>query len=79
MKVLEKKMKSNWDFILYRTDECYVLNVTFCNSFVDVTRSFKITDEDAKLDFDGMKQLAENIRQNQESYKDREITPVVTM
>ena len=78
MNALEKVMKSNWDFILYRTDQGFVLNVTTCNSFVDVTRSYKITDEESKLDFEGVKQLAEQIRNNYDSYKDREV-PLVTM
>ena len=78
MKALEILMKSNWDFILYKTNEGLVLNVTTCNSFVDVTRSYMLTNEESNLDFEGVKQLAEEIRKNHESHKDREV-PLVTL
>jgi hypothetical protein len=79
MKVLEKVMKNNWDFILYRTDEGYVLNVVFYSSSMDFSRSFKLSSEESNLDFEGLKQLSEQIRNNYELYKDREVTPVVRM
>ena len=68
MKVLQEVYDSPWDFTLYKTDEGFVLNIDFCNSYVDVTRSYRITDKDAELSFDGIKQLAERIRKNHESF-----------
>ena len=79
MKILEKLAKNNWDFILFKTDECYVLNVVFHSSATDYSRSFRLNPEEASLDFEGLKQLSEQIRNNYESYKDREITPTVRL
>ena len=79
MKVLEKVAKNNWDFILFRTDEGYVLNVVFHSSATDYSRSFKLIQEEACLDFEGLKELSEKIRNNYESFKEREITPTIRM
>ncbi|MEK6476060.1 hypothetical protein WJR50_00955 [Catalinimonas sp. 4WD22] len=79
MKVLEKVAKNNWDFILYKTNHGFVLNVVFSSSMVDFSRSFKLTNEEASLDFEGLKQLSEQIRSNYEVFKDREIVPVIKM
>jgi len=79
MNVVREVYDSPWEFTLYETDECFILNVDFCNSFVDFTRSYKVTGEESKLDFNGIKQLAELIRKDHESFKNREIIPVVTM
>ncbi len=79
MIVLEKVVKNNWDFVLYRTDEGYVFNVVFHVSASDFSRSFRIKDEEASRDFEGLKQLSEQIRNNYEAFKDREIIPVVRM
>ncbi|NQX82038.1 MAG: hypothetical protein HRT66_08620 [Flavobacteriaceae bacterium] len=79
MKILKEVYDSPWDFTLYKTDEIFVLNIDFCNSFVDVTRSFKLKEDEINYTFEEIKQLAERIRKDYESYKHREITPVVTM
>lgn len=79
MKVLEKIAKNNWDFILYKTDGGFVMNVVFHSSAVDYSRSFKLSSEEASQDIEDLKQLSEQIRKNYESFKDREIIPVVTM
>lgn len=77
MKVLEELAKNNWDFTLYKTDQGFVLNVVFFSSAIDYSRSFRISEEEACLSFAGLKQLSEQIRTKHESFKDREITPVV--
>lgn len=79
MKVLEKIAKNNWDFILFKTDEGYVFNVVFHASASDFSRSFRLNDDEAQIDVEALKQLSELIRNNYESFKGREITPVVRM
>jgi hypothetical protein len=79
MKVLEKIAKNNWDFILFKTDEGFVMNVVFHSSAVDYSRSFKLSKEEANYAIEDLKQLSEHIRKNYESFKNREITPVVNM
>ncbi|NLB64792.1 MAG: hypothetical protein GX801_11945 [Fibrobacter sp.] len=79
MKVIEKKAKNNWDFILFKTDECFALNVVFHSSATDYSRSFRLNSDEASLDFEGLKKLSEQIRNNYELYKNREITPTVRM
>jgi len=77
MKVLEELAKHTWDFILYKTDEGFVMNVVFNSSFADYSRSFRLEEKEAHQDMEGLKQLSERIRTNYESFKDREITPIV--
>lgn len=79
MKVLDKIAKNNWDFILFKTDEGFVMNVVFHSSAVDFSRSFRVSEEEASQDIEGLKQFSEQIRKDYESFKDREITPVVRM
>lgn len=77
MKVLNELARNNWDFILYETDEGFIMNVVFHASAVDFSRSFRISEEEAKQDIEQLKQLSERIRNNYESFKGREVTPVV--
>lgn len=70
--------ESPWDFILYQTDEGYIMNVECFNSAVDFSRSFRLSEAEAKLRFEELKQLSEKIRKDYESYKTREVTPAVT-
>lgn len=78
MKIVKELAKHNWDFILYKTDEGFVMNVVFYASAIDFSRSFKLSEEEASQDFESLKQLSEKIRTDYESFKDREITPAVT-
>ena len=75
---MNKIYDSPWDFILYQTDEGYVINVEYSNSAVDFSRSFKLSEAEANLSFEELKQLSGKIREDYESYKNREITPAVT-
>jgi len=77
MKILEKVAKNNWDFILFKTDEGYILNVVFHSSASDFSRSFKLNPDEETIDFEELKNLSEKIRNNYESFKYREITPTV--
>ena len=79
MKVIREVCESEWDFILYETEQGYVLNVEYASGIVDYSRSFKLNEEEAKQDIEGLKQLSEQIRKNYELFKDREIVPVVRM
>ncbi len=69
--------KNNWDFILYEIDGKKVLSVVFYNSFVDTTKSFSLTTEEEAYDFEELKGLSEKIRNNYESFKNREIVPSI--
>ena len=77
MKVLKEVAENRWDFVLLQTDECYVLNVLFSYSAVDFYRSFKLTANEQLLDFEGLKQLSERIRNSYDAYKSQEITPAI--
>ena len=77
MKIQEKIAKNNWDFILFKTDEGYILNVVFHSSASDFSRSFKLNSDEENLDLEGLKHLSEKIRTNYETYKDREIIPTL--
>jgi hypothetical protein len=77
MKVIRRVEKNNWDFSLFHTDEGYVLNVVFHASFSDFSRSFRVKKEEIQIDFEGLKEFSEEIRNNYDLYKHREVTPVV--
>jgi hypothetical protein len=66
-------MKHQWDFILYDDNGKKIFDVIFYNSFVDTSKKFKLQGEELDYDFEQLKQLAEDIRNNYEKYKDREI------
>lgn len=66
-------MDSPWDFTLYEENNIKVLDVVYCNSFVDYSRKFVLKGEELNYDFEQIKALAEDIRKNYENYKDREI------
>lgn len=67
------KFKNNWDFTVYQYKDKETISVVFHNSFVDISKVFLLTDTEKKFNFDELKALAENIRNNYEAYKNREI------
>lgn len=77
MKVLQEVAKHNWDFILYKTDEGFVINVVFYASAIDFSRSFKLSEQEATQDIEELKRLSEKIRRNYESFKTVEVFPPV--
>ena len=66
-------MKHQWDFILFEENGKKILDVIFYNSFVDTSKKFKLQGDELDYDFEQLKVLAEDIRQNYDNYKDREI------
>lgn len=64
---------SPWDFTLYEENGTKILEVVYCNSFVDFSREFRLEKEELNYSFEELKKLAEDIRKNHEKYKDREI------
>lgn len=66
-------MKHQWDFILYENDGVKTFDIAFYKSYFDFTREFKLQGEELNYDFEQLKKLAEDIRDNYEKYKDREI------
>jgi hypothetical protein len=69
--------KNNWDFILYEIDGKKILSVVFYNSFVDISKSFILREKEENYNFEELKILAEKIRNNYESFKDREVIPSI--
>ncbi|MDR6969177.1 hypothetical protein J2X31_003204 [Flavobacterium arsenatis] len=69
--------KNNWDFILYQYGEKKVISVVFHNSFVDVSKSFILENNEENYDFQQLKELAEKIRNNYESFTNRELIPSI--
>lgn len=67
-------MDSPWDFTLYEENNKKILDVVYCNSFVDYSRKFVLKGEELDYDFEQIKALAEDIRNNYDNYKDREVT-----
>lgn len=65
--------KHNWDFILYEEDGRKIFSVVFYQSFTDTSREFKLKGDELNYSFEELKKLAEDIRNNYENYKDREI------
>ncbi len=76
-KVLEELAKHPWDFIVFKTDNGFVMNVVFHASAMDYSRSFRLNETEARQGMEDLKKLSERIRNDYESFKDREITPVV--
>jgi hypothetical protein len=66
--------KNNWDFVLYELDGQYIFKVVFYSSYVDTSRKFILSEEEANLGFEELKKLSERIRNDYEQFKDREIT-----
>ena len=71
-------IKNNWDFTLYEVGKDYIISVVFFNSMIDFSRSFKLTEEEKRFDFNQLKELSELIRTNYDAYKEREVTPAIT-
>ena len=67
--------KNNWDFILYDDEGEKIITVVFYNSFVDISKSFRLTKDEVCYNFEELKTLSETIRSNYDLYKDREIIP----
>lgn len=74
MRALREIAKHNWDFCLYETEEGYALNVAFYGVGMDYTRNFRVSEDEAHLDFESLKQLSQQIRDDYTSFKDREIS-----
>lgn len=71
----EELLRNNWDFTLYEVDEKKIISVVFYNSYVDISKSFVLNKEEELYNFEELKKLSENIRNNYEAFKDREIIP----
>ena len=69
----EKLMSDRWNFILYKENGEKIIDVDFFNGFVDTSKKFKLQGDEVDYDFDQLKALAEDIRENYDNYKDREI------
>lgn len=71
---MNKELIDNpWDFTLYEENDKKILEVYYCNSFVDFSRKFRLEKYEHNYNFEQLKSLAEDIRNNYENYKDREI------
>jgi hypothetical protein len=75
--MIKELYSRNWDFTLYQANDRIVITVAFFG-FVDSFKSFFLQPEEFTTDFESLKNLSENIRNNYEAYKHREITPAIT-
>lgn len=75
--IIKELMKRNWDFILFETNQGYILNVVFPMGISDFSRSFRLTDQEANQSFEEVKALSEEIRENYQKFKSREIIPSI--
>lgn len=66
-------MYDRWNFILYEENSRKIIDVDFFNSFVDYSRQFLLKGDELEYNFEQLKELAVDIRNNYEKYKDREI------
>ncbi|MEY8780035.1 hypothetical protein AB9K32_06380 [Allomuricauda sp. XS_ASV26] len=76
-KVLEELAKHPWDFIVFKTDKGFVMNVVFHASAMDYSRSFRLDENEARQGMEELKQLSKRIRKDYNSFKNREVTLVV--
>lgn len=77
MNSVKIKAKNNWDFVLYQVGEEEIISVVFFNSMVDYSRSFKLTKQEKLYGFEELKKLSEEIRNNYDLFKEREVIPTV--
>ena len=70
-------MRNSWDFILYDVGKEKIITVVFYNSFVDTSKSFRLTEREETYNLEELKKLSEYIRNNYDKYKDREIIPSI--
>lgn len=76
--MLKEIVKRNWDFILFEDGNEKIITVVFFDKAIDYTRSFYLTEEEFSLDVSVLANLSVSIRNNYESFKDREILPSIT-
>jgi predicted transcriptional regulator len=76
--MIKEIKKNNWDFTLYEVGKEFIISVVFFNSMIDFSRSFKLTDNEKVFQFEQLKELSENIRNNYDVYEEREIIPAIT-
>jgi hypothetical protein len=77
MKSIKKIDRRDWDYILYKVDGKMVITVIFFGQ-IDYPRSFYLTDNELSQGISQMPYLSEKIRNNYDTYKDREIFPPIT-
>lgn len=72
------KYKNNWDFTVYQVGKDEVITVVFFNSMIDFSRSFLMNKTELTFDITQLKELSEQIRNNYDLFKYREIIPAIT-
>jgi hypothetical protein len=77
MDSIKIKAKNNWDFTLYQVNQEEIISVVFFNSMFDFSRSFKLNEIERNFDFEKLKELSEQIRNNYDLFKDREVIPAI--
>lgn len=76
--MVKEVYKRNWDYIVYKVDGEFVISVVFFG-MVDFHRSFRLLESEIPKDFEDLKTLSEQIRNNYEKFKDREIVPAIVV
>ena len=66
-------LKHTWDFIVYEENGNMLISVIFHQSYTDTSRIFRLSVGEHHYDLEQFKILAEEIRNNYQKYKDREV------
>jgi len=74
---MEVILKDNWNFILRKKDDYYILNVVFSNNMADYSRSFKFLENEVEIEMEALKKVVEKIRKNPDTYKSIEVIPAI--
>jgi plasmid replication initiation protein len=75
--MIKELYSRNWDFTLYQKADDYVISVVFFG-LVDFHRSFYLNTNEFNENYEELKNLSEQIRNNYDNYKIREVTPAIT-
>lgn len=62
-----------WNFILYEENGRKIIDVDFFNSYVVYSRKFELKGDEPDYDFEQLKALAEDIRNNYKITKTRKL------
>ncbi|MDH7913762.1 hypothetical protein [Winogradskyella sp. SYSU M77433] len=74
---MKKELYSrNWDYTLYEVNGKQIITVTIFGR-VDYQRSFYLENEVKESEYENLKELSEDIRNNYDKFKSLEITPPI--
>ena len=69
--------KKNSDYTIYQADHLTIISVVFFG-LVNYQRSFYLLPNEISTDYESLSNLPEQIRNNYDNYKGREVVPAIT-